>query len=142
MGFLYYKLYSCRFKTLFKDLYKLSVDVELLKEFHEFLKLTSIHEIDKFKEKYIINLYSDKNTIKFRISTDIFFTISVFMDNKLSIDYTDGEVFRYLFDIENNILNFDQRDQRRYEVLSDINRKIIDIVIFSILLYLEYDRKG
>ena len=72
----------------------------------------------------------------------IFFTISVFIDNKLSIDYTDGEVFRYLFDIENNILNFDQRDQRRYEVLSDINRKIIDIVIFSILLYLEYDRKG
>lgn len=141
-GFFYHKFYKFKVKRLLSKLYNNSVDVELLKGFHEFLTLTNIHISEEFKKLYSIILFSDKNSIKFVIDTDISFTISIYNDNRINILYNEGEFNNYIYETRNDILNFNKRDSSKKQILFNINEKIIDVMIASIMTFFDKDRKG
>lgn len=133
-GIFYKKKYLTQIQKLLNNLKNNPVDVKLLKGFYGFLKLTRINLDNKFREEYEVSLYSDLNSIKIIVSSDINFTISVFMESKITVTYCNSNN-RFVYDIIDNLSNIDNRDREKYKIISEVSEKITDIIIFSVMSY-------
>lgn len=133
-GILYKKYYINKIDKLLNTLNDESINIELLKEFYEFLKLTRINLDERFKEKYIVSLYSDLNSIYIKVNSSINFIISVFMKSKITITYCNGNN-RFEYEIINNLSNIDNRDREKYKIIKEVSENIIEIIKFSVISY-------
>lgn len=142
-GFIYNKIYQNKINKLLNRLYENPVDVELLIGFFDFLYITRVHILDdNLKRLYQIKLYPDSNTIKIEFDSKICFIITVLQKTNINITYSIEGHTRFIYDVIDNLLNFDKRDKEKDRILSEINEKIIDIIIYSILTYFGFNKKG
>lgn len=133
-GFLYKKYYLHKIEKLLDNLKNNPIDVNLLKGFYEFLKLTRINLDNKFKEKYNVTLYSDMNSIYIIVNTTISFTISIFMERKITITYCNSNI-RFSYEILDSFDNFDHRDREKNRIIEEVTVELTDIIIFSVMSY-------
>lgn len=133
-GILYRKYYLNKIEKILNNLRNNPIDINLLKGFYEFLKLTRINLDERFKEKYNVTLYSDMNSIYIIVNSSISFTISVFMEKKITINYrVDNNVFVY--ELLDNFSNVNSRDREKYKIIKEVNDNITEIIIFSVISY-------
>ena len=133
-GIFYKKYYLKEIQKLLNNLKNNSIDVKLLKGFYEFLKLTRINLDDKFKEKYNVTLYSDLNSIYIIVNSNINFTISIFMESKITVTYCNSNN-RFIYEVVDNLSNVDSRDREKSNIIKEVSDQITEIIIFSVMSY-------
>ncbi len=133
-GTFYKKYYLNKIQKLLNNLRNNPIDVKLLKSYYEFLKLTKINLDDKFKEKHKVTLYSDLNSIYIVVNSNINFTISVFMETKITITYCNNNN-RFVYEVVDNLSNIDNRDREKSNIIKEVSDLLTDIIIFSVMSY-------
>lgn len=141
-GFIKKKFYRFQLKKLLKRLNNQPVDIELLKAYYEFINLTNINQNDKFLSKYYISIESDNNTINiYVVDSELSFIISISQNRRLNITYNEDSKDLYIFELQGSLSVRDKRDKYKSIVTKKINDSIIDIIIFSVLLFYDERKK-